>query len=164
MTAQQQPEPERSGFPADFGRAAAELLQGHENLASRRGITREQLDGLFDLCYERYLGGDYEGASQGFELLCIYDHGNLKNLQGYGYSLMALKNYHKAAICLYFSTLLMERGSGAWGEVCLTVAGLFAQVGQKKEAQKILQAVLDELPDAAVQERASALSKALGNG
>ena len=153
-----------TGLPSGFGRVGAALLDGHENLAARRGITREQLDGLFDFSYERYVTGDYEAACRGFELLCLYDHANVKYLQGYGYSLQALGQYHKAALCLYFSSTLMERGSHAWGEQCLAVARLFARAGDKQQALTVLQAVLEALPDTATREReqATALHEALG--
>ena len=165
MTTEQQSNPQQApALPEGFGRVGAAMLDGHENLASRRGITPEQLDGLFNFSYERYLNGDYETACQGFELLCLYEHGSAKYLQGYGYSLLALRNFHKAAICLYFSSMLMERGSRAWGEICLTAARLFAQAGEKEQALTVLQAVLEALPDSAEQEREQAitLTKALG--
>ena len=153
-----------AALPPGFGDVGAALLEGHENLASRRGITRAQLDGLFNFSYERYVTGDYEAACRGFELLCLYDHANVKYLQGYGYSLQALGQYHKAALCLYFGSTLVERGGDAWGEQCVAAARLFARAGDKRQALTLLQAVLEALPDTAVQarEQAMALSEALG--
>ncbi|MCY4283451.1 MAG: tetratricopeptide repeat protein [Gammaproteobacteria bacterium] len=152
-------------LPAGFGEVGGALLQGHENLAARRGITPAQMEGLFNVSYERYLVGDYEAAARGFELLCLYDHENLKYLQGYGYCLQALRNYPKAAICWHFSAMLMQRGSSEWAEACLNAARLFAGSGARQQARTVVQSVLEALPDtdSAARTQALALGQALSD-
>lgn len=158
MPVEQQPGAGRAAWPPGFGEGGAALLQGHENLAARRGITPEQLEGLFNFSYERYLVGDYEAACPGFELLCLYDHGNLKYLQGYGYCLQALRHYPKAAACLYFTSTLMERGSQDWAETRLAAARLLLRAGEREQARAMLQGLLEALPDAAAPQREQALA------
>ena len=148
---------------AGYVRAGLALLDGHDNLASRRDISPEQLDGLFHLSYDRYTGGDYEGACRGFELLCLYDHENSRNWQGYGYSLLALKDYRKAAISLVLSSQFIGEDNSAWGDARLDAARALTHVGEKNLAQEILQTVVDSQSESAVREQATTLSEALGH-
>ncbi len=165
MAAEQPAGGVRAEWPHGFGTVGSTLLQGHDNLAARRGITGAQLEGLFNVSYERYLVGDYQAAARGFELLCLYDHENLKYLQGYGYCLQALRNYPKAAVCWYFSAMLMQRGSHEWADACLNAARLFAGAGARQQARIVLQSVLEALPDtdSDAHTQALALSQALAD-
>lgn len=158
---EQQLSPEDQALIAGFARAGAGLLQGKEALAAARGISREQLDGLFQFCYDRYLNGDYDTASRGFRLLCVYDHANGDNWQGYGYSLLALKDYQKAATCLAFGSLYLEEGSGAWADAHLHIAKALTRAGQPELALEMLDALMAGSGDAGVADEAGALSEAL---
>ena len=158
---EQQLSPEDEAIIADFARAGAELLRGKEALADARGITREQLDGLFQFCYDRYLNGEYEIASGGFRLLCMYDHTNSDNWQGYGYSLLALKDYRKAATCLAFGSLYLEEGSGAWSDAHLHMAKALTHARQPEQALEILQTLMAGTGDDRITDEAAGLREAL---
>ena len=158
---EQQLSPEDQALVADFAGAGAELLQGKEALADARGISREQLDGLFQFCYDRYLNGDYDTASRGFRLLCLYDHANSDNWQGYGYSLLALKDYRKAATCLAFGSLYLEEGSGAWADAHLHIARALTHAGDPGTALEMLDTLMAATGDGGVTEEAGALREAL---
>ena len=153
--------PEDLALVADFARTGAELLQGKEALADARGISREQLDGLFQFCYDRYLNGAYDMAARGFRLLCIYDHASAGNWQGYGYSLLALKDYRKAATCLAFGSLYLEQGSGAWADAHLHIAKALTHAGEPGAALEMLDTLMAGTGDGGVTEEAGALREAL---
>ena len=146
---------------ADFAAACAELLKGQDNLAGVRGITNEQLDSIFRVCYERYLDGDYDSASRGFQLLCIYDHQNPRNWQGYGYSLLGLKDYRKAATSLGFGSLFLDEDSPAWAEAHVHIAKALLHANQDDDARAILQELAAKASDPEILDEAAALNKAL---
>ena len=152
---------EDAGFVADFASANAAVTQGKENLAAVRGITRDQLDGLFQFCYERYLNGDYDTAYRGFQLLCIYDHQNGHNWLGYGYSLLALKDYRKAATSLAFGSLFLEEGSAGWAEAHLYTVRALLHMGQREDARAMLQTLTATVHDRKILSQAAELDKAL---
>ena len=150
-----------TGLGAEFADACSELFQGRENLAAVRGITSAQLDGLFRFCYERYLNGDYDSACRGFQLLCIYDHQNPRNWQGYGYSLLGLKDYRKAATSLAFGSLFLDEDSPAWAEAHLHIAKALIHSGQNDTARATLQELVAAASDTEILNEASALNQAL---
>ena len=45
-------------------------------MAEALGIGRDGLEGLYGAARNDYVGGRYERAVVGFELLCLYDHSN----------------------------------------------------------------------------------------
>lgn len=145
---------------AEFAAACEELLGGQENLAGVRGITNEQLDSLFRVCYERYLNGDYDDASRGFQLLCMYDHQNPRNWQGYGYSLLGLKDYRKAATSLAFGSLFLDEDSPAWAEAHVHIAKALLHTGQDDDARSILQELAAKASNPEILNEAAALIKA----
>ena len=146
---------------ADFANTCKELLQGQENLAGVRGITSAQLDGLFRFCYDRYLNGDYDNACRGFQLLCMYDHQNPRNWQGYGYSLLALKDYRKAATSLAFGSLFLDEDSHAWAEAHLHIAKAQIHSNQHDDARATLQQLVATASDPQILNEAATLNKAL---
>ena len=153
--------PDNTTHGAEFAAACAELLQGQENLAGVRGITGEQLDSIFGVCYERYLNGDYDSASRGFQILCIYDHQNPRNWQGYGYSLLGLKDYRKAATSLAFGSLFLDEDSPAWAETNMQVAKALLHADQDDDARVILQELAAKVSDPELLDEAAELNKVL---
>ena len=157
----EQASPGNEAHGAEFAAACAELLQGQENLAGVRGITGEQLDSIFGVCYERYLNGDYDSASRGFQLLCMYDHQNPRNWQGYGYSLLGLKDYRKAATSLGFGSLFLDEDSPAWAETHVHIAKALLHANQDEDARAILQELASKASDPEILNEAAELNKAL---
>ena len=150
-----------SGIDAEFAAACGELFQGRENLAAVRGIPSEQLEALFRFCYQRYINGDYDNACRGFQLLCLYDHQNPRNWQGYGYSLLGLKDYEKAATSLAFGSLFLDEGSQAWGEARLHMAKALLHSGRDDVAGATLQELLTTASDPEIVSEAAVLNQAL---
>jgi len=60
------------------------FLVSGQNLASLRGLSREELDGLYAMGYGHYTGGNYEEAEKFFRALCLIDHKELRNWMSLG--------------------------------------------------------------------------------
>ncbi|MDE0365569.1 MAG: hypothetical protein OXP09_08340 [Gammaproteobacteria bacterium] len=79
-------------------------LQGVQGtLAGARKISESALDSFYGVARELYANGHYAEALQSFELLCLYEHDNVRNWHALGVCRQVTGDYGGAAAALTFA-------------------------------------------------------------
>lgn len=95
-----------SSIPPDkFEEAIDFLFNQGGTLAQIRGLTDEDLEGLYSIGYSEYGQKNYERAESMFQFLCMFDHLKPKFWLGLGMSRQKLGKYEAAVQALVLAAL-----------------------------------------------------------
>jgi len=68
----------------EIAKFAINFLVSGKSLGDLRGLTRDDLDGLYGVGHTHYSAGNYPQAEVTFHALCLFDHRELRNWLAWG--------------------------------------------------------------------------------
>ena len=155
----------------DLAQITADFIKNGKTLRELKGVSRDELEAVYQVAYQLYSGGDYEKARKLFEFLCFFDHLERKYWLGMGGCRQMLKQY-EPAIEAYSLAMLLDSNDPlppfhaaechiALGNRDAAISGLTAALewsteGSEhqalRERAKALRAILEESAPAAAEE------------
>jgi len=82
------------------------MISSGQDLCDAAGITRENLEALYQVGHSYYLAGDYPNAETIFASLCLYNTRNVRNWLALGAARQAQGHFEAAAGVFNFAQLL----------------------------------------------------------
>lgn len=90
----------------DLAQIVVDFAQNGKTIRELKGMTREEMEAVYNVAYNVYSGGDYEKAQKIFQFLCFFDHLEKKYWLGLGSCRQMLKRYQEAIEAYTFAMLL----------------------------------------------------------
>jgi type III secretion system low calcium response chaperone LcrH/SycD len=90
----------------ELTKTTLDFLAKGRTIRELRGLTREHLDAIYYVAYQKYAGGNYEQADQLFRCLCFFDHLEKKYWLGLGGCRQLQHRYPEAIEAYTFAMLL----------------------------------------------------------
>ncbi|MCZ0944076.1 MAG: hypothetical protein OXJ53_13540 [Gammaproteobacteria bacterium] len=109
-------------------------------LAEVFGIGRDGLEGLYGVARNDYVGGRYEQAVVGFELLCLYDHLNFDYWLALGRCRQMMRDYFAAGSAL---SVAVECAAAPAPDLLMDVAECMIVAEEPEAAEAALRGISD---------------------
>lgn len=90
----------------DLARISIDLLENGKTIRELKGLSRDNLEAVYQVAYQTYTSGSYEQAYKIFRFLCFFDHLEFKYWLGLGSCRQMLGQYEEAIESYTFAMLL----------------------------------------------------------
>ena len=146
----------------EIATTATAMMDGITTLANVKGISREELESIYQIGYSYYETGKFDEAEKIFNFLVLFDHVNNKYWTAFGAARQAKKNFKGAyeayaaaalydlhapkphlyaAQCAFQLGMLDEAESGCRSLLHYCPAGVEGNDPLRAKAEKLLKAV-----------------------